>query len=315
MTTRPLAPALPRGPGLPAGLAAYALWGFLPLLFHALRAVPPLELIAWRVVFTLPVCVVFLTVLRGWGDLYATLRRPRVAGYLVLSAILLSTNWTIYVSAVVSGHVLATSLGYYINPLINVLIGTVFLGERLGWRQWCAVGIAALGILLLLGGAIGMLGTALALAVTFALYGLVRKLTPVTAITGMTIETMVLYPAAVGWAWITAHGPHGSAMALGGATPLLIMASGLLTAIPLILFAVAARNLTLSTLGFLQFTAPTLVFLVGVFALGEPLDRLRLACFVLIWAAVALFVWDTWRRTRGLFSGAAGAGAAPARSP
>eukprot|EP01037_Dinobryon_pediforme_P013230 gene13230-13337_t len=246
MTTRPLAPAQPRGPGLPAGLAAYALWGFLPLLFHALRAVPPLELIAWRVVFTLPVCVVFLTVLRGWGDLYATLRRPRVAGYLVLSAILLSTNWTIYVSAVVSGHVLATSLGYYINPLINVLIGTVFLGERLGWRQWCAVGIAALGILLLLGGAIGMLGTALALAVTFALYGLVRKLTPVTAITGMTIETMVLYPAAVGWAWITAHGAHGSAMALGGATPLLIMASGLLTAIPLILFAVAARNLTLS---------------------------------------------------------------------
>ena len=214
MTARTAPPA--NAHGLPAGIGAYVIWGFMPLLFHALRGVHPLELIAWRVVFTLPVCMIVLTLARGWGDLAATLKNRRVVLQLMLSAVLLSSNWLLYVTAVVTGHVLATSLGYYINPLINVLIGTVFLGERLGWRQWCAVGIAALGILLLLGGAIGMLGTALALAVTFALYGLVRKLTPVTAITGMTIETMVLYPAAVGWAWITAHGAHGSAMALGG---------------------------------------------------------------------------------------------------
>jgi len=246
------------------------------------------------------VCLVFLTVSKGWGDLAQTLRQPGLVLRLMVSAVLIGTNWTLYVTAVVNGHVLATSLGYYINPLINVLIGTLFLGERLGWRQWSAVAIAGAGIALLLAGAMQMLGTAIELAASFALYGLIRKTTPVTAITGLTIETLVLFPAAVVWAWITAHGPHGSSMAHGGLTAALLVGSGLTTAIPLMLFAVAARNLALSTLGFLQFAAPTLVFLVGVFILGEPLDTLRLACFVLIWIAVALFIWDIWQRTRYL---------------
>jgi chloramphenicol-sensitive protein RarD len=285
--------------GLVAGLAAYVLWGFLPILFHMLRQVPPLELVAWRVVFTLPVCLVFLTVSKGWGDLAQTLRQPGLVLRLMVSAVLIGTNWTLYVTAVVNGHVLATSLGYYINPLINVLIGTLFLGERLGWRQWSAVAIAGAGIALLMAGAIQMLGTALALAGSFALYGLMRKLTPVKAITGLTIETMVLYPAAVVWALITTQAPHGSSLGQGGLTAALLVGSGLATAVPLILFAVAARHLALSTLGFLQYAAPTIVFLIGV-ALGEALDRLQLACFVLIWIAVALFVWDIWRKTRAL---------------
>jgi chloramphenicol-sensitive protein RarD len=142
-----------------------------------------------------------------------------------------------------------------------------------------------------------MLGTALLLAGSFALYGLVRKLTPVPAITGLTVETMVLAPVALGWLLFAARAPGGLHIAHGGLTAVLLIATGLTTTVPLILFAVAARHLPLSTLGFLQFTAPTIVFLIGV-ALGEPLDRVQLACFVLIWIAVALFVWDLWRRTR-----------------
>jgi chloramphenicol-sensitive protein RarD len=241
-----------------------------------------------------------VVVAQGQADLRATLRQRRVLLQLAGSAALIGANWMIYVTAVVNGHVLATSLGYYINPLINVVIGTLFLGERLRWRQWGAVAIAAVGIALLLAGAITMLGTALALAGTFAMYGLSRKMIPVSAITGMTIETLALYPFAVGWAVFTARMPAGSAIAHGGWVPLLLVISGVATAIPLILFAMAARRLTLSTLGFLQFTAPTLVFLMGVFALGERLDPLRLACFVLIWIAVALFAWDSWQHTRYL---------------
>jgi chloramphenicol-sensitive protein RarD len=274
------------------------LWGFLPLLFHALRGVPPLELVAWRVVFTLPVCLVFVLVGRGWRDLFATLRNPALTGRLVISALLVGTNWTLYVTAVVNGHVLATSLGYYINPLINVLIGTLFLGERLHWRQWAAVAIAASGIALLVAGALDMLGTALALAISFALYGLMRKITPVKAVTGLTIETLVLLAPALACVAIAAWGTQGSSMMRGGWTPVLLASSGVATAVPLVLFAVAARNLTLTTMGFIQFSMPTIVFLVGVFALGEPLDPVRLACFVLIWIAVALFAWDIWLRSR-----------------
>lgn len=286
-------------PGLAAGLAAYVLWGFMPLLFHALRAVPPFEVVAWRVVFTLPVCLIFISLGQSWGDLVQTLRQPALVARLVASAVMIGSNWTLYIYAVVHGHVLATSLGYYINPLLNVLIGTVVLGERLGWRQWTAVAIAAAGIALLLVGAVDMLGTALLLAGSFGLYGLIRKVTPVKAITGLTVETMVLYPLAVAWAAMVVQSPQGSSLALGGWTATLLIASGVVTAVPLILFAVAARHLPLSTMGFLQFTAPTLVFLIGV-ALGEPLDRVRIACFVLIWIAVGLFVWDTWMKTRYL---------------
>lgn len=287
------------GPGLLAGLAAYVFWGFMPLLFHALNRVPPLELVGWRIVFSLPLCLVFTAVGNGWGDLWAALRQPALVLRLIASALLVATNWTLYVSAVVHGHVLATSLAYYINPLINVLIGTVFLHERLGWRQWAAVAVAGLGIALLMTGALAMVGTALMMATSFALYGLVRKLTPVPAITGLTIETLVLYPAAAIGMLMLAHTPAGTSMANGGWTPLLLAGSGLATTVPLILFAVAARNLPLSTLGFLQFSAPTIVFLIGV-TLGERLDLLQWACFVLIWIAVVLFASDTWRRTRYL---------------
>lgn len=285
--------------GLTAGLAAYVLWGFLPLLFHALSGVPPFELVSWRIVFTLPVCLLFVAGSRGWGDLWATLRAPGLMARLALSALLIATNWTLFVIAVTHGHVLATSLGYYINPLLNVLIGTLFMGERLNARQWSAVAIAGVGIALLLGGAIDMLGTAMALATSFAVYGVVRKLTPVGAITGLTVETLVLYLPALGFALACVWAPAGSSLSHDRLTTILLSTSGFATAVPLVLFGVAARHLPLSTLGFIQFAAPTISFLLGVLVLGETLDAVRAGCFVLIWTALAIFAWDMAKRRRG----------------
>ena len=279
---------------------AYLIWGFLPLYFHALHGVPPLEIVGWRVVFTLPLCLAIIAA-RGQGpDLRAALATPAVLVRLCASALLVATNWLIYVYAINSGHVLAASLGYYINPLLNVLLGTAFLGERLNRVQWGAVALAGLGIALLVAGALDMLGVALSLAVSFALYGLVRKLTPVGAVPGLTVETMVLFLPALAVVGSFMASPAGSSIARGPACAGLLVGSGVLTGVPLLLFAVAARKLDLSTLGFVQFLSPTIAFVLGLTVFGEPLDMVRLACFVLIWLAIGLFSWDMLRRTRGL---------------
>ena len=215
-----------------------------------------------------------------------------------LSALLVGANWVIYVTAVNAGHVLAASLGYYIIPLINVLLGTVFLHERLGRLQWLAVAVATLGIALLAWGAIDMLAVALTLAVSFAIYGYVRKVTPVGAGPGLTIETAWLMLPAIGVAAWYGQQPAGSAMALDWHMSLLLASTGVVTAIPLLLFAFAARRLTLSALGFVQFISPTIGFLLGHFLYGEPLDSTRTACFVLIWIALALFCWDLLHKAR-----------------
>ncbi|WP_225204770.1 EamA family transporter RarD [Novosphingobium huizhouense] len=287
------------GPGLGAALLAYFIWGFLPLYFHALAHVPPLELVAFRICLTLPFCLAVVAWRGMGGELVAALRNRAVLLRLCASAALIATNWLIFVIAVAQGHVLASSLGYYINPLLNVLIGTIFLGERLNRTQWSAVAIAGAGIALLLWGALDMLGVAMALAVSFALYGLIRKLTPVASVPGLTIETMVLsLPAAAIVAWYALQ-PAGSSMAQGAGTAGLVALSGVVTGVPLLLFAAAARQLDLSVLGFVQFLAPTISFLLGTIAFGEPLDTVRLACFVLIWTAIGVFSADMLRRRRG----------------
>lgn len=286
--------------GLLFALAAYVIWGFLPIYFKLLHHVPPLELVAWRILFTLPLCLLFIALRRQWPDLRAAVTNPRTLLRLGASALLIASNWLIYVAAIQQGHVLAASLGYYINPLLNVLLGTVLLGERLNRARWIAVAIATAGIALLLWGAVEMLGIALALAVSFALYGLVRKLTPVGAVPGLTVETAVLFLPAAAMAWHFAGQPGGSSLGSGPATAGLLIGSGVLTGVPLLLFAVAARRLDLSTLGFCQFIAPTIAFLLGVAMFHEPLDPVRLACFVLIWIAIALFSHDMWKnRARG----------------
>ncbi|WP_240344755.1 EamA family transporter RarD [Novosphingobium sp. THN1] len=274
------------------------MWGLLPLYFRALHAVPPLELVGWRVLFTVPVCFVIISFRKQWPAVRAALTSGHVLGLLVLSALLIGSNWLIFVIAINNGHVLATSLGYYINPLINVVLGTVFLGERLSRVQWAAVAPAGAGIAVLLGGALDTLAVALSLAFTLAFYGFVRKKAPVGAVPGLTIETMLLVLPALVIVWLGAISPAGSALLMGGQETPLLIASGVATAIPLLLFAVAARSLPLSTLGFVQFLSPTLSFILGLTVFGESLDTTRLACFALIWSAIGLYSWDMLKRAR-----------------
>lgn len=285
--------------GLAAALIAYVIWGLLPLYFRALHSVPPLELVGWRILLTLPVCLLIVAWRKQGAEVRAALSSPRVLGQLGLSSLLIGTNWLIFVIAINNGHVLATSLGYYINPLINVLLGTMLLGERLSRVQWAAVALAGAGIALLLAGAVDTLAVAMVLAVSFAFYGYVRKQAPVGSVPGLTVETALLFVPALVVVVLAAGSPQGSSMASGGAITPLLASAGVATAIPLLLFAVAARSMPLSTLGFVQFLSPTISFVLGLTVFGETLDPARLGCFTLIWAAIALYSWDMWRKSRG----------------
>ena len=291
-------PAKTDNSGLIMAFGAYLIWGFLPLYLRLVHWVPPYEFIGWRIIWTLPLCLAVLALRGQMRILLDALRRPRNVALLALSALLIAVNWTIYVIAIQSGHVFAASLGYYINPLVNVLAGTVLLGERLTRRQWLAVGLAALGVSLLAWDAREMLWISLTLAVSFSGYGLVRKLVAVESLPGLTIETLLLLIPAALTVWWFAQGPDGSAMTRGPGAAALMMAGGAITGIPLLLFAAAARRMDYSSLGMVQFCAPTIVFLLGVFVFGEPLRAVQLACFVLIWSAIAVFVWDILAQRR-----------------
>lgn len=282
--------------GLIMALGAYGIWGLLPVYLQLLKQVPPIELLGWRIIFTLPFCLAVIALRRQAGELLQALTNPKVIVALLASALLIGTNWTIFLIAVAENHVLASSLGYYINPLVSVLFGTVFLGERLSRLQWAAVGIAGAGIAVLLAGALDTLAISLSLALSFALYGLVRKKTLVGAVPGLTVETLVLFPFAAALVTWYALQPAGPAFGAQWGTSFALIGSGVITALPLMMFAVAARRLELSTLGFAQFLAPTLSFIVSVTLLGEELDRLKLICFVLIWVAIGLFSYDMFRK-------------------
>ena len=286
------APAPHRPSGLPHALGAYVVWGLLPLYLRLVHAVPPFEFVAWRIVFTVPLCLLLIVVMRQWSELRMVLAQPSLIARLFASALFIGLNWTIYIAAVQQGHVLATSLGYYINPLVNVLLGTMVLKERLSARQWAAVALAGLGVSLLAWGALDTLWISLSLAFSFAFYGLIRKLTPVGSLPGLTIESAVLLVPASAVAWWFAQQPAGPAVGQDLHQSVLIACSGAITALPLLMFAVAAQRMDYSTLGMVQFVAPTLVFLLGLFVFGEPLRPVQLACFVLIWGAIGLFVWD-----------------------
>lgn len=282
--------------GLPQAVSAYFIWGLLPLYLMLVKHVPPFEFVGWRILFTVPVCAVIVLLRRQLGEVLAALRDRRVMALLLLSALLIGSNWLVYIAAIQAGHVFATSLGYYINPLVNVLAGTIFLGERMTRTQWIAVALAAVGVSLLAWDARDMLWISLVLAGSFCAYGLVRKLTPVGSVPGLTIESLLLVLPACGILWWHAAGPGGVHLGDGLGPTLLLACSGIVTAIPLLLFAVAARRMDYSALGFVQFLAPTLVFLLGLIVFHEPLRQVQLACFVLIWGAIGIFVWDLWNR-------------------
>lgn len=292
------APAAARNGGLLYALGAYFIWCLFPLYFALLTEVAPFEVVAWRLLFTLPFCLVVTVVLRQGPQLRAAMTRPRVVAALALSGVLIGTNWLAYVIAVMHGHVLAASLGYYINPLMNVLAGTLFLRERLSRLQWLAVVLAGAGVAILAWDALDTLWISLTLALSFCGYGLTRKLAPVDALPGLTIETLVLLVPALGLLAWQAGTPEGLAMGSSLKLNLLLPWAGVLTGVPLLLFAAAAKRLEFSTLGFIQFLTPTGLFLMSLFIFHEPLKTTQAICFLFIWTAIAAFCWDLLSRRR-----------------
>lgn len=283
--------------GLGPALGAYFIWGFLPLYLVLVRSVPAFEFVAWRIIWTLPLCLLIVTVRRQAPDLRAALANRRALGWLGVSAALIAANWLVYVWAIQNGEVYAASLGYYINPLVNVLLGTVLLGERLSRAQWAAVAIAAAGIALLAQGALTTLWISLTLAFSFGSYGFVRKQVPVGSLPGLTIESaLLLIPSVLlaGWYGVT----RGSSFLVSPQLSLAIVLGGVVTAVPLLLFAIAARRMPYSTLGFIQFLAPSIVFILGLTVFKQPLRPAQAACFAFIWVAAAVFAWDLIRKSR-----------------
>ena len=285
--------------GFAFGLAAYSAWGLFPIYLKATARAPVLEVLCHRVVWAL-----MLLLALGWhqdrlADLRAVLRRSRTLAALAASTVLIAVNWLVYIFAVVHGRMLEGSLGYYMNPLVNVLLGVLILHERLQPLERVAVALAAAGMLWLALHVGQPPWISLTLAVSFGLYGLVRKIAPVGALTGLTVETLLLAPFALGvLAWRLAA---GSATFLSGDTRLdvLLVLAGPATAFPLLCFAAAARRLPLSTLGFLQYLSPTLQLLLAVLVYGEPFRRAQAGAFVFIWAAIALFAYHHLSRDDG----------------
>ncbi len=280
------------------GVAAYGLWGILPIYFKAIAEVGAVDIVAHRVLWSVPFLLVLVLVAGEGGDLARIFRRPRTLAFLALTAALIAINWLLYVYAVTSGHILAGSLGYYLNPLVNVLLGRIVLKERLAPLQWLAVAVAAAGISALAVQALGQLWISLALAASFASYGLLRKIAPVEAVLGLTVETLLLLPLALLWLGIgLAEGkpPFGP----GNHDLLLLLLAGVATTVPLILFTAAARRLRYSTLGMLQFIAPTLQFLVAVLLYGERITIAHAVAFGSIWLALGLYIVALVREPRG----------------
>jgi len=271
------------------GVGAYGFWGILPIYFKALAAVGPVDIVAHRILWSVPFLAILLVGFAGFGEVREAVGNRRVIGLLCATAVLIGINWLLYVYAVTSGRILAGSLGYYLNPLVNVLLGRILLKERLTPLQWIAVGIAALGIGGLAVQALGQLWISLALAASFATYGLLRKIAPVDAIAGLAIETTLLLPAALVWLGFGIAAGHPFFGPTSSEMVLLILA-GVATTVPLILFTAAARRLRYSTLGMLQFIAPTLQFLCAVVIYGERLTPAHAVAFGSIWLALALYV-------------------------
>lgn len=282
--------------GFVLGLSAYALWGVLPLYFKAVAAVAPFDIVAHRVLWSLPFLALLITLSRGWPKVRAAIGERRTMGILLLTSLLIGANWLLYVYAVNGGHMLAASFGYYLNPLANVLLGRFVLKEKLNRVQWTAVAIAGAGISVLAAGALGQLWISLTLCATFATYGLLRKIVPADAITGLGVETGILLPVALLWlAWRHSTGVPvmGSSETLTG----LLLLAGLVSTTPLLLFTAASKRLLYSTLGMLQFIAPTLQFLIAIWY-GEPLRTAHLIAFPAIWIALGLYVSALLRAPR-----------------
>lgn len=283
--------------GVGYGLAAYLLWGFFPLYFKGVSAVPPLEVLAHRCAWSLVTLAVILTLTGGWGKVRRAMA-GRTLATLCVTTLLISTNWFVFLYAVARDQVLQSSFGYFINPLVSVLLGFVFLKERLRPLQVVSVLAAGAGVLVLALNFGSLPWIALVLAITFALYGLLRKVAPVDPLTGLAVEMLLLFPAASAYLVYLGATGRGAFPSTRTIYDILLPLAGVVTAVPLLWFAAAARRLRLATIGFMQYLTPTFHFLLAVFAFGEPFNGVELVSFACIWAGLVLFSLDAARHWR-----------------
>ncbi|OON59462.1 EamA family transporter [Massilia sp. KIM] len=278
--------------GILSAASAFLCWGLFPIYFHAIGDVPAMQILAHRMLWSLGFLLIVLALRRQWKWL-EQVRDPRVLGSFVASAFLLSANWLVYIWAVKNGHVIDASLGYFINPLVNIMFGYLLLKERMRPAQWGAIAVAALGVAWLTWQAGSVPWIALFLAASFGGYGLLRKTAALGALEGLSFETMVLFPVAAAYiGWLTYTGENAFVNTPSDTTRLLLIAAGPITAIPLLLFATGARKIPLSILGLLQYLSPSIQFLLGVWLFHEAFNAERLIGFVLIWAALLLYAGE-----------------------
>jgi chloramphenicol-sensitive protein RarD len=300
-----------RGRALILALCTHMIWGSMPVYLLLVDAVPPLEYVAWRTFFTLPVCLFFVIRSGMLGELRKTLLNGRTMRTLMASSCMIAINWFFYVWSIQNEYVYAASLGYYILPLNMMLLGFVFLKEGLTRPQATAVALAAIGVAALAAGALTTMWISLLLGTTFGIYGLLRKTVSAGPLLGLTTESIILLPFVLGFLGWTQFAGDGLVIGRDGLETLAIVAGGPMTAIPLLMFATAARALRYTTIGFLQFISPTVVFLLGLTLFNEQLKPAQLVCFVLIWSAIALFTWDMVKNANRARKAKTGRGVTP----
>lgn len=284
--------------GLGYGILAYLIWGFFPVYFKALAGVPPLQVVCHRIVWS----VLFLWLIIAWRGRWGTIRNAfrdhRALALLTVSALLIAANWLVFIIAVGRAQVIQSSLGYFITPFVSVLLGFLFFQERLRRLQLVSLLLAAVGVLLLTLQYGRFPWVAMVLALTFGSYGLFRKIVTVDSLTGLTVETLLLGPAALGYLVFISWQGSGAFPAQGAQTSSLLVLAGVATAVPLLLFASAARRLRLATIGFLQYITPTLHFLLAVLLYREPFTRAHLLSFLFIWSGLCCYSYDAWQGMR-----------------
>lgn len=284
--------------GVLFALGAFLIWGVCPLYFKLLTHVSPGEILSHRIIWSCVLLLILLLASRRFYRVQAVLRQPRQLLNLTLSALLVAGNWLLFIWSVNNNHLLEASLGYYINPLLNILLGMLFLGERLRSIQSLAVALAGVGVII----QVVLLGhlpwIALTLAASFSIYGLIRKQIAVDAQTGLFVETMLLLPLALIYLLTLANSSTSDLTLNASSLNLLLMAAGVVTTVPLLLFTAGARLIPLSTLGFIQYLGPSIMFLLALFYYDEPVQPAKLLTFGFIWSALLLFSWESWHHSR-----------------
>ncbi|RRJ87577.1 EamA family transporter RarD [Gulosibacter macacae] len=288
----------PHSVGIAQALLAYLIWGFFPVYFWLVRPSGTLEVIGWRVVLSVVFSVVLIVVMRQWSKFIAVWRQPRLVGVLAVAGFFVMVNWTLYVWAVELGRPIEAALGYYLNPLISILLGMMFLRERLRPLQWVAVGLALAAVLVMILGYGEVPWLALALAVTFGIYGLVKKQVRVDAVVGFTVETITMAPVAVLFFVLAIAGPGLTMGQISGWHTTVLLFAGVITSLPLLLFAASSKKLQLAEIGILQYITPTMHFVVGLLLFREAMPLERWAGFALVWLALILFTIDLVRHSR-----------------